>query len=104
MGLGAGGTNTDALPQRPFPISLVFDRGGALDRQGELLDLPLPRLHVVGEVRVDVEQLLLESVVAGAQEVDGLHAGLDRPHVVFLQCSRGAVSGGSMASGRTGFG
>ena len=67
-------------------ILLVFDCGSALGCLGELRDLPLPRLHVVSEVDVNLQQLGLERVVSRAQQVDGLHAGLDGPHVIFLQC------------------
>lgn len=68
-------------------LSLGLGGRRAFDRQGELLDLPLPRFHVVREVDVNLQQLLLQSVVSGPQEVDCLHAGLDRPHMVFLKCT-----------------
>lgn len=66
-------------------VSLVFGGGSALGRLGELNDLPLPRLHVISEVRVNLQQLSLEAVVSCAQQVDGLHAGLDGPYVILLR-------------------
>lgn len=66
-------------------VSLVFDDGSARGRLGELHDLSLPRLHVISEVGVNLQQLGLQGVVSRAQQVDGFHASLDGPHVVFLK-------------------